>query len=82
MGFLINVIVSLIVGGVCGWLASMIMKTGGSLLYNVILGIIGGVVGGVIFSLIGLAVNGIIGSIICGVVGSCLVIWIVKMIQK
>lgn len=75
MDFLINIIICLVVGGICGCIAGAIMKSSGTLLRNVILGVIGAVVGGVVFSLLGLKVSNIIGSIISGVVGSCIVIW-------
>ncbi len=61
---MINILVSLIIGAVCGWLAGYIMKSGHGLLMNIILGIVGGFVGGFIFNLIGLSINGILGSII------------------
>ena len=69
-------------GGGCGWIAGNIMKTGYSLIMNVLLGLVGGVLGGFIFGLLGFAITGIIGSIISGVVGSCLIIFIVRKIKK
>ena len=77
-----GIIVSLIIGGVCGWLAGIIMKTGYSLLINILLGLVGGVVGGLVFGLLGFAATGIVGSIISGVVGSCLVIFLIRLIKK
>lgn len=43
-----NIIVWLVVGGIIGWLASMVMKTNGQqgLFLNVVVGIIGSVLGG------------------------------------
>ncbi len=45
---MINIIIWLIVGGVIGWLASIIMKTDAQqgIILNVIVGIIGAVLGG------------------------------------
>lgn len=77
-----GIILSLIIGAVCGWLAGKIMKSEGGLLFNIILGILGGFVGGLLFGLIGISFNGIIGNIICGAAGSCLLIWIVRKIKK
>lgn len=79
---IIGIITTLIISGVCGWLAGKIMKTGYSLLFNVILGIIGGMVGKLILGLIGISASNIIGSIIVGVVGSCVVIAAVRYIKK
>ncbi|MBR3824157.1 MAG: GlsB/YeaQ/YmgE family stress response membrane protein [Lachnospiraceae bacterium] len=77
-----NIIISLIIGGICGWLAGIIMKTGYGLLFNVILGVIGGVVGGFLLGLIGFGATNIIGAIISGVLGSCVVIAVVRFIKK
>lgn len=68
-------IMSIIIGGVCGYIAGSIMKTGFGLLGNILLGIVGGFVGGLLFGLVGLSASGLTGDIICGVVGSCVVVW-------
>jgi uncharacterized membrane protein YeaQ/YmgE (transglycosylase-associated protein family) len=43
-----SIIIWLIVGGICGWLASIIMRTDGQqgILLNVVVGIIGALLGG------------------------------------
>ena len=45
---MVNIIIWLIVGGIVGWLASMIMKTDAQqgILLNVVVGIVGAFVGG------------------------------------
>ena len=47
-----NVIVWLIVGGLLGWVASMVMKTDGQqgIILNVVVGIVGALVGGILLS--------------------------------
>ena len=47
-----NIIIWLIVGGVIGWLASIVMKTDGQqgLILNVVVGIVGAMVGGWLIS--------------------------------
>ena len=42
---MIHFIISILIGGVAGWLASLIMKNANSTLVNIILGIVGGFVG-------------------------------------
>ena len=79
---MVGILISLIIGAVCGWLAGIIMKSGHGLLINMLLGLAGGVVGGLIFKLLGFSINGTLGSIISGVVGSCLVIFLVRLIKK
>lgn len=77
-----NFIVSLIIGGVSGWLAGKIMNSEGSLLRNIILGLVGGLVGGLIGKIIGIGATGFIGSVIISVAGACLLIWLAKKIFK
>ncbi len=50
-----NLIIALIIGGIIGWLASIVMRTDAQqgILLNVVVGIIGSVVGGWIFSFFG-----------------------------
>jgi uncharacterized membrane protein YeaQ/YmgE (transglycosylase-associated protein family) len=53
-----NIIVWLVVGGILGWLASILMKTDGQqgIILNVVVGIIGATIGGwVISPMIGVA---------------------------
>ena len=50
-----GIILSLVIGGVAGWLAGIIMKGGGfGIVGNIIVGIVGGVLGGYLFDVIGI----------------------------
>ena len=55
-----NFIIMLIVGGIAGWLASMLMKTDGQqgIFLNIVVGIIGGLLGGFLLPMVGLAIGG------------------------
>jgi len=75
-----NIIVTIIIGALSGWIAGKIMKSEGSLLRNIIIGLFGGILGGFLGKLIGIGANGLIGGIIISVAGSCLLIWLVKKI--
>ena len=48
---MISWIIYLVVGGICGWLASMIMRTDAQqgIILNVVVGIIGAVIAGLLF---------------------------------
>jgi uncharacterized membrane protein YeaQ/YmgE (transglycosylase-associated protein family) len=48
---MISWIIYLIVGGICGWLASMIMRTDAQqgVILNVVVGIIGAIIAGLLF---------------------------------
>ena len=48
---------------------------------NALLGIIGGFVGGLIGNLIGIG-GGWVTGLILSIIGSCLVIWIVRLVTK
>ena len=75
-----GLVISLIIAGVCGWLAGMLMKSAFPWYINVIIGL----VGGALFSWIAgsFILPGLIGNIIGGVIGSCIVIFIIKLIKK
>lgn len=79
---IVGIIVSLIVGAIAGTIAGKIMKSEGSMLRNVILGIIGGVVGSILLGLVGINGSGFIGSIIVSVIGACIVIAVVNAVMK
>ncbi len=79
---LIQLIVSLAIGGLCGFAANKLMKgDSGSILKNVILGLVGGLVGGFLGHLIGIG-GGWVTSILLSIAGSCLVVWLVRKLIK
>lgn len=79
---IMNIIISLLIGSISGWLAGKIMDSEGSLLRNIILGIIGGFLGSFIFDLLGITFAGYLGTILVSVLGACLIILIVNKILK
>lgn len=84
MGFL----VWLIVGGICGWLASLIMRTDGQqgILLNIVVGIVGAFLAGWIISpLVGVGTinEGIsIGSVIVSLLGAIILLAIVNLFRR
>lgn len=82
-----NLIITLILAGVVGWIASMVMKTDGQMGWvgNVVVGIIGGFIGTMVLGFIAPATptdNGLsIPGIIVGVIGACIAIFIWKAIS-
>ena len=75
---------SLIVGGVAGWLAGLIMKgQGQGVLMNIVFGIIGGVLGGWLFSLLDVQVGpGMLGSIVTATIGAVLLLFIIGKLKN
>jgi uncharacterized membrane protein YeaQ/YmgE (transglycosylase-associated protein family) len=49
---MVNIIVWLILGGIIGWLASIVMRTDAQqgILLNIVVGIVGAFIGGIIFN--------------------------------
>jgi len=78
-----NIIVTLIIGGVIGWLASLIMKTDAQMgiLANIVVGIIGAFVGFWIAGLIGVAATNNVLRWIIAVVGAMILIAILKALK-
>ena len=78
-----QLIISLIIGGVIGWLASIVMKTNAQmgLIANVIVGIVGSAIGFWVAGLLGLDAGGDFGRWLIAIVGAVLLIAILKMLN-
>lgn len=80
-------IVALIVGGVAGWLASMVMNRNASMgiFWNIVVGIVGSVIGNLIANQFGIAGSvkefSIVGLAIA-VVGAIVLLGIVNLVQR
>lgn len=77
-----NLLVTIIVGGIVGWLASILMKTNKQMgiVANVIIGIVGSALGSVIAGALGIGGGGAIGTWIVAIAGAALLIFILKKI--
>lgn len=72
-----GIIVWIIIGGLAGWIASLMWKGSGSgLLINILLGIAGSIVGGFVFGLLGMTSTGSWGSLVTAVVGAFILLWV------
>lgn len=76
----------IILGGLAGWIASMIMGTNErqGCITNIIVGVIGAFIGGFVMSFFGgVGVTRLdIRSILVAVIGSVILLWIVKALRK
>ena len=78
-----NIIISVCIGALVGWLAGILMDSKNGFWMNALLGIAGSVVGRFLAALIGIHANKIsIGGILISVAGACLVIWAVRKLKK
>ena len=80
-----NFRIYLIVGGIAGWLASLVMKRDGSpgILLNVVVGIIGGFLGGWLLPTLGLGLGGDwVGFLITAFIGAVVLLLIVNLFTR
>lgn len=81
-------IIAIIVGGVAGWLASMVMNRNGSmgLIWNIVVGIIGALIGNALLAPL-LGFGGSIqtfdlGAFVIAILGAIILLAIVNLIQR
>ena len=80
-----SILAWIVLGGVAGWIASMVMHTNASqgLILNIIVGIVGAFLGGFAFNFFGGA--GVTGfnfySLLVSIVGAVVLLYIVKLVR-
>ena len=81
---MIGIIIWLVIGGIVGWLASMVMRTDAQqgILLNIVVGIVGAFIGGLIFS--GGSINTDINvtSFIVSLIGAIILLAIVNLFRR
>jgi uncharacterized membrane protein YeaQ/YmgE (transglycosylase-associated protein family) len=77
-------IIWLIVGGVAGWLAGMVVKGGGyGLIGDIIVGIVGGLIAGWLLPRIGIVIGGgIIAAIINAFIGAVILLIVLRLVKR
>jgi uncharacterized membrane protein YeaQ/YmgE (transglycosylase-associated protein family) len=77
-----DLIITIVVGGVVGWLASLVMKTNAQMgiIANVVVGIVGSALGFWLAGFLGLAAYGAIARWLVAVAGAALLIYILTAI--
>jgi uncharacterized membrane protein YeaQ/YmgE (transglycosylase-associated protein family) len=77
-------IIQLIVGGIAGWLASIIMKRDASqgIILNIVVGIVGGLIGGWLLPMVGLNLSGWVGYLITALIGAVVLLLIVNLFTR
>lgn len=80
-----GIIIYLIVGGIAGWLASLIMRTDGQqgIVLNIVVGVIGALIGGWLLPMLGLGLGGgWIGFLITALIGAIVLLAIVNLFRR
>ncbi len=81
---LVGLIVWLVIGGVVGWLASLVMRTDAQqgILLNIVVGIVGAFIGGLLFSR-GTINEGLsVPSFLVSLVGAIILLAIVNLVRR
>ena len=76
----VGLIAWLVVGGIAGWLASMVIPSGLGLIGDIVVGVIGGFIGGFLFHAIGeVGMTGLsIWSIFVAFVGAVVLLYVIR----
>ncbi len=79
-----DLIIWIVFGALVGWVASMVMGTGGGLLWDIGVGIVGAVIGGFIMNALGQSgVGGFnLYSFLVALLGACILIAIVRALRQ
>lgn len=76
-------IMTIILGGLAGWIAEKVMNFDTGLIMNIILGIAGAVLGNFVLGLIlGATVGGLIPQLLIAIGGACILIYAYRMIKS
>jgi uncharacterized membrane protein YeaQ/YmgE (transglycosylase-associated protein family) len=77
-----GLVISLIIGGIVGWLASIVMKTNAQMgmVANILVGIVGSALGFWIAGMAGMATDGSILRYVIAVAGAALLIFLLRAI--
>ena len=81
-----NIILTLLFGAIAGWLAGFfVFKAKSGLIWNIIIGLLGGFVGGNLLKWLGATGpfwNQWYGQILCAVIGAVVLLWCWNLIKK
>ena len=75
-------IISLVIGGIVGWVASILMKTNAQMgwIANVVVGVVGSLLGYWLAGLIGIVATNAVLRFVIAVVGAALLIFILSLL--
>ena len=78
-----GIIIWLVVGGVCGWLASLIMRTDAQqgVILNIVVGIIGAVISGLIFG-VNMNAGITVESFLYALLGAVILLAVVNLVRR
>lgn len=77
-------VIILLIGGIAGWLAGLVMKGRGfGILGNIVIGILGAFVGQFVLGLAGVAIGGgIVAAIINAFIGAVILLFLIGLLRR
>jgi uncharacterized membrane protein YeaQ/YmgE (transglycosylase-associated protein family) len=79
-----SIIIILVIGALVGWLAGMIMRTGGGIIFDIVIGILGALIAGFLFgggaSILNAPLN--LASILYSLIGAVILLALYKLITR
>ncbi len=78
-----DIIWMLVIGGIVGWLASILMGTNGQmgLIANILVGIAGGYIGSLLAPKLGIVTGDWMGAVLVAIGGAALLILVLKLLR-
>jgi len=79
-----SLIVFLIVGGIAGWLAGLIVRGGGmGIIGNIVVGIVGAFIAGFVLPMVGVSLGGgWVGSIVHAMIGAIILLLSIRLVKR
>jgi uncharacterized membrane protein YeaQ/YmgE (transglycosylase-associated protein family) len=78
-----ELLIILLVGGIAGWVAGILVKgRGHGIIVNIVVGIIGAFIGGWVFAQLGIALAGIGGQLAMATIGAIILLLILRALKK
>lgn len=82
IGGVAGLLITIVIGALVGWLASIVMKTNAQMgaIANILVGIVGAWLGGWLAGLLGITTGSLIVGILISIAGACLLIFLLKAV--
>ncbi len=77
-------LIMLLIGGIAGWLASLVMKGRGlGILGNIVVGILGAFIGTFVLGMAGIAIGGsVLAAIVNAFIGAVILLFLIGLLKR
>ncbi|MGY6588368.1 MAG: GlsB/YeaQ/YmgE family stress response membrane protein [Wenzhouxiangella sp.] len=78
-----QLLIILLIGGIAGWVAGVLVRgRGHGIIVNIVVGIIGAFIGGWVFAQLGIATAGLLGSLVVATVGAIILLALLRLLKR